>query len=441
VQESVTERRGRRRTFVLGVLSGAFVIAAFRLMDPSVVLAVLADRLTGSKALVGLLIAGFTVGSQIPGLLMPWVLEGHRAKLGWYRVAGGFRILTLLSVALLLFSPVPHRAPTAAFWLLSLGLLLATLWAGVQFIPFMDVIAKSVPATRRGAYWGYREVGGGVLALGSAALVSYCLDDARPYPFPVGYAWIFAAVTGLIVISVTLFSCTWEPPDGERERRMSLRMHLARGPRLMRRDLRFAPFVLTRALLDLSLMGGPFVALLGRERLGLSDGDIAFLLVPVSLAAIPLPFLWGTISDRLGTRSLWRVASLLAVGHAGVAGLLVLVGPVAHEPALWLLGVSLLLGGAARASGAMGMQNHVLDLAPPTQRDTYVGFNNVLGIPLAFASVLAGGIGDALGLGMLYAVAFVLGLGAVAGAFLRLAEPRASGAVPSPGVASRRHLE
>jgi len=88
VQESVTERRGRRRTFVLGVLSGAFVIAAFRLMDPSVVLAVLADRLTGSKALVGLLIAGFTVGSQIPGLLMPWVLEGHRAKLGWYRVAG-----------------------------------------------------------------------------------------------------------------------------------------------------------------------------------------------------------------------------------------------------------------------------------------------------------------------------------------------------------------
>ncbi len=444
MQETDAERRGRRRTFALGVLSGAVVITAFRLMDPTLVLAVLADRLTGSKALVGVLIAGYTVGSQLPGLFMPWVLEGHPRKLGWYRVAGVFRVLTLLSVALLLFSALPHRMPALAFGMLALLLLLATGWAGVQFIPFMDVIAKSVRPNRRGAYWAWREALGGVLALGAAPAVGYCVSEARPYAFPVGYAWVFMIVAGLITVSVTLFACTWEPPAEPRGRRMSLRMHLARGPRLLRRDRRFARFAATRALADLALMGVPFVALLGRERFGLTNADVAFLLIPSSLAAIPLPFVWGVVSDRRGTRALWRLAALLAAAQTGLTGGLILAGliwPIGRSVALVCIGASAILGASAKSSAAIGMQNHVLDLAPVAQRDTYVGFNNVLAIPLAFATVLAGVLSDRLGLGALYGVALALSLCTVASAYLWMAEPRDFRPPKHQAVAPRRPPE
>ncbi len=421
------ELRGNRRTFVLGVLNGGLYNASTRLVDTTVVLSVLAASLVHSKTLVGLLVTLFNLGWMWPSLFMPWVLEGQPSKLLWYRIAGVVRVTGYAGIAIILFGDMPTDSPSAAFWLVAGFLFLGTSFGGVSWIPFMALVAKNVRSTRRGFFWSARQGLAGLLGVGAAWVVNYMLAPERGFEFPRGYAWLFAFATGVQATAIALFAVSYERPDPARKRRMSVRMHLVRGLRILRRDAWFRPFALTRIVLSAAGMGVPFVALLGEARFGMTAADTADLLLPVAMADVFLPFVWGAISDRMGSRAAIRVSGFLCAAHAALA----LAAPAAD--AAWglsltqakvLLASSLVVGQAALTCWSIAHQNYILDLAPHRMRDAYIAVNNILGVPLAATTLIAGLIADYLGLGMLYAGALVLSVCGVALAYTHIVEPR-----------------
>ncbi len=421
------ELRGNQRTFVLGVLNGGLYNASTRLVDTTVVLSVLAASLVESKTLVGLLVTLFNLGWMWPSLFMPWVLEGQPSKLLWYRLAGLVRVLGYGGIAFVLLGRLPTEQPTLAFWLVAGFLFLGTSFGGVSWIPFMVLVAKNVRPTRRGLFWSARQGLAGALGVGAAWTVSYMLAPERGFDFPRGYAWLFAIATGVQATAIALFAVSYERPDPARKRRMSLWMHTVRGPRILARDTRFQSFAAARIVLSAAGMGVPFVALLGASRFGMTDADTADLLLPVAVADVVLPFAWGAISDRMGSRAAIRVAGFLCAGHAVLA----LSAPTAD--AAWglsvpqakvLLAASLVVGQAALTCWSIAHQNYILDLAPRHMRDAYIGVNNILGVPLAASTLVAGLIADHLSLEMLYVEALLLSLGGIALAYTQIAEPR-----------------
>jgi MFS family permease len=426
--ETATER-GRRRSFWLGVVNGSLSDASLGLMDMTVVVSVLAANLVGSKALVGLLVSLFAVGWVWPSLYMPWVLEGKARKLPWYRWSAVVRVSCFGSVGLVLFSPLPERSPALAFWAIAALLFTMASAGGVSQIPFIDLVAQNVPVHRRGIFWSLRQGIGAVMSVGGATLVRVLLDPLHGPPFPRGHAWLFVLGAAVHGVAVLAFSLTYEEPRPERPRRMTLRMHAVRGMRLLARDPRFLAYALVRAVLALAVMGTPFLALFCKARFGMTDGDTASFLVLCSIAGVVLPFVWGAICDRRGSRAGLRVAACLVALSSTCALLAVALHARTQgvAPGVWgLLGVSFVAGYAVTSCAFIALQNHLLELAPARKRETYIGFSNILAIPLAFTSILAGVIAEYVSLEALYFGGVVLGIAGLVLALRYVSEPRHS---------------
>lgn len=430
---SQVEQRLDRRVFVVGVINGSLYNASTQLVDMTVVLSVLAAQLVRSDTLVGLLLVSFNIGWLWPSLFMPYVLEGWARKIGWYRAAAIVRFLSLAAVTCLLFSPLPRTSPNTAFLLLCLFLFTQTSFGGLSWIPFMDIVAKGVPPNRRGLFWSLRQGIAAAMGIGAACLVKYLLDPARGFQFPVGYAWLFGLTSAAQMLGMGAFCLASEPAGERRPRRMTFRMHAWRGPRLLRRDAAYRTFAIIRASISLAQMGIPFLAVYGHKRFGFTDSETGGWLLPVAIAGVAYPFLWGGLNDRFGARIIMRIGTALSIAQAAlVLGLaarswLGLASP--HEAKL-VLCAGLVMGYASTSCTGMAIPNYVLDLAPRHQRDTYIGFTNTLGIPLAFSGLLAGVIGDHLSLEALYAVCMGLSVVSALLAFVCLPELRATGYGP-----------
>ncbi len=414
--------RARRRSFWLGVVNGALSDASLGLIDMTVVVSVLAANLVGSEALVGLLISLFGVGWWWPSLYMPWLLEGKARKLPWYRASAVVRVSSFAGVGAVLFSPLPGANPALAFWLVALLVFTMTSAGGISQIPFLDIVAQNVPIHRRGIFWSLRQGGGAVLSVGGALLVRALLDPARGLPFPRGHAWLF--VIGAVIHggAVLVFSFSHEEPRAPRPRRMTPRMHAVRGARLLTRDRRFLAYAVVRAVLTLGAMGTPFLALFCKSRFGMTDRDTASFLILTTAANVVLPFVWGAICDRWGSRAALRVCSVLVALSGACALTACGLGP--GPGARVALGLAFVSGYGVTTCAFTALQNHLLELAPARKRETYLGFSNILAIPLAFTSILAGAIAEVVSLRALYAGGVALGVIALALTLRTVSEPR-----------------
>ncbi|MBD3174630.1 MAG: MFS transporter [Armatimonadia bacterium] len=416
-----------RRTFTMGVVNGSLFNASMRLIDATVVVSPLAERLVGSDTLVGLLQMVFKIGWMWPALFMPYVLEGVGRRLPWYRGAAGVRMLAIWGAVILLFSGMADTAPTRTFGLLALCLFLSTTFGGVSWIPFMDVIAKGVPANKRGLLWGLRQGIAGVLGVGFATVVSYMLSAERGFDFPRGYAWLFLIAACAQTIALTAFSLAREPKIETKPRRMTFRMHMWRGPRILGRDSAYRAFALSRAAIGVALMGMGFLAICGQDRFALSEAQTSAWLLPVAIAGAGYPFLWGFLNDRFGSRTIVRATTLLVAVHAALPLLVLTMERSGHVPAStanWLLGSAVVVGYAAMSCYMISSMTFVLEIAAPHQRDGYLGLHNSLAIPLAFSSLLAGAIAEHISYLALYATCLVVAVIAMVLVFTILPEPR-----------------
>lgn len=411
----------------MGVVNGALYNASNYMIDATIVLSVLGERLIGSKTLVGLLLALINVGWMWPALLTPWFLEGRPLKMRWYRASCAPRALGILTVSAILFSDLPARAPHTTFWLVTAAFFLTTSAGGVSWLPFMDIVGKTVPPRRRGLFWALRQGISGLFGIGAASIVRWFLDPSHGEVFPRGYAWLVAIAAAMQISAIVLFAFAYEPPGPKHSRRLPLRFYFARRTRLLKRDPALRSYLVVRIVLSLSGMGVPFLALLGQDRFGLTDADTAGLLLPVTIAGALLPYLWGAASDRLGSRSVIRVSAVLGTLHAALPIALSLWSrhhPTSGAVVRLMLGGSLVMGSAMTMAWGIAMLNYVLDLAPPHLRDAYVGLNTGAAIPLAFGSMFAGALGDWVSLEAVYVVCLCLSVTAALLAGLVLPEPR-----------------
>jgi MFS family permease len=98
--------------------------------------------------------------------------------------------------------------------------------------------------------------------------------------------------------------------------------------------------------------------------------------------------------------------------------------------------------GAGFGAGYIGFTNYIIDIAPVTERPTFIGLSNTLQAPFALLSAVGGALASWLGYEAVFGVSAVVGLAGVV-LSLRLVEPRALGrpslppAVPVPSGAIR----
>jgi predicted MFS family arabinose efflux permease len=207
--------------------------------------------------------------------------------------------------------------------------------------------------------------------------------------FPLNYAALFAAGGILLLFSLAAFAFVdeppWAPPPRPRE---SLSEYIRSVPGLLRRKPAAGRLTLVRVLVTGVNVAVPFLAVYGREELGLAPGSEG-VFVSAQMAGLVIGGLvWARVADFRGNRLLIRLAAAVS-GLASAMPLLFSLLPAGRLARLVYPLVFVAAGGAF-SSTWMAFTNYLLELTDQAERPYYLGAVNTILAPFGFFGALGG---------------------------------------------------
>ncbi|MCD6362021.1 MAG: MFS transporter [Armatimonadetes bacterium] len=402
------------RTYRIAIINGILAMVGIRMADEGTIVPLLMHRLTGAAWVVGLTLALCITARTVTQLLAARHLDSLPYKKPFYVLSAIVRMLSLLAVCATLYWARDIGMRVAAIVVL-VALLGRSVGGAFANLSFMDIVAKSVPTTRRGSLWQWRRmIGLTIVAVVVAPFVRYLTGPESPFPFPVNFGVLFATSVGVMAVAWLAFSAVNEPPSRPASRHLDLWRHLVSGVRLVRRDQSYRRLIRARLLLGCAAAIRPFFVVFGSEVWGLSDQTVATFLGVQVIAEIAGSFVSGRTSDVIGNRRGLLIASASMVVAAAIGVIAAwgswnyqfALGPWQASMRVTVLSAAFVASGFFLACLLIGSMNYTMDIAPERKRPSYMAFLGAFTLPLAVMPLLYGWAADVLG----YRVVFGAGL-------------------------------
>jgi len=280
-----SDRKGNKLkwNFAMGLLHGIFFNGGMGFSDPNTVLPAFINSLTNSKVLIGLFAStvetkgSFSrLGSVLPQLFVANKLETKIHKKPLLITAIVVRALCWGILAGLIFC---FNGSQTFFLLLSSFLLLAlfTFMGGVASIPFMDIWGKALPSNLRGRFFGYRQLLGGILAIGAGFVVQQILSN-KEIPFPKNFSFLFFLSFIFISFSYIALGLVKEPVEEVYKRVVKFRHFLREAIATLRDDRNYQRFLLVQFLRGTCSLALPFYVIYAKDILKINLGMVGIFI-------------------------------------------------------------------------------------------------------------------------------------------------------------------
>ena len=370
-----------KRNFVMGLLHGIFFTGGMAFSNPTAILPVFLDSLTGSKTIVGFFSTVMQSGSFLPQLFVASWIRGRKRTKPVLILA---IVVRMLCWGVLGFLTYFYGADNPAWVLFSLFFLLTlfSFMGGVAVIPFMDIFGGTIPSTLRGRFFGHRQLWGGLLAVGAGLAVRHILGN-ESIPFPRNYALLFLLSFLLIGISYIALGSVKEPTGRIPPRDRSFRFFLREALGVLQQSRNYRRFIITRILAGAGGLALPFYVLYAKDELNVSLAMVGTFVSAQMFGGILSNLLWAHLSDFMGNRRVIQICVLLRF----LVPLTALLIPASCSRVYVLVFVLL---GCVTSAEAIGPTNFILDISPDDMRPTYVSVAGTLTAPIMFFPLLGG---------------------------------------------------
>lgn len=404
--------------FSVGLWDITFITLGISFISRETVVPVLVSQLTDSKTVIGLVPAMWSLGLYLPQLLTANWAESMPYKKPFVMVIGFFleRLPYLLIGLAILFFAV--ESPTIALVAVLMGIGMASTGAGLGTPPWLDMIAKVIPVRRRGIWLGLGHGLGQLMGVAGAYFVGRILVSRA---FPGNFALLFFIAFGFVVVSWMGLAATREPISEVTKKAVPLFSYLGRVSTVLKRDINYRRYLISKSLVNLGGMSAGFFAVYGTETFSLDGRGVGLLTaVLVGTQAILNP-LCGLLADRVGHKTVLAgaaffvvLAPLSALVFGGGAG----AGPTADPafPAIAFgtvpvgLVITFVFLGTFLAADHTSSLPIILEFSAPEDRPTYIGLTNTLLAPVLIgAPILGGWLAGALGFSAMFSVALAVG--------------------------------
>ena len=419
------------RTYRLGIANGVLSVTGARLADINTIVPLLIHRLSGAAWMVGLVLGLRSIVRTLIEVAAARSLDTRPRKKFAYIWASFVRgsMYAIIAVVLWFAASLSDAFVLTVVILALLGYAAAL---GPASLAFNDILAKSVPTTRRGSLQMWRKLGALVIIFaGVTPFVAWMIGAESPFDFPQGFGALFAVAFVFYAVAWILFATVDEPDSRSGGHKLTWGQHLRRGVTLYRTDACYRRVIRIRLLIGIASAIRPFLIVFATDVWNLPDAVAATFLATQVAAEFVGAAVVGRVSDRLGNRTaiLIMISSLVFCCGAAVTAasatwdvpLTVLAWQVNLQ--VIVLGAAFVGSGVFLASLGIGYMNYLMDIAPEDKRPSYIGFSTAFTLPLAIAPMAYGWGADVLG----YLPVFITGLVVVCGAlylFLQLPEPR-----------------
>lgn len=434
-----------RRNFLLGVLNGTLVNFGLAFVDPFTVIPVFITRAGGSSVLVGLAAAVYGAGWFLPQVFVSRYAETRHRVLNIYRVVSVFRVAAWVSIVGVVFLVDASNA-NLFVWSVIILMFANTICAGIGGVPFLEVTSKTIPAEKRGHFFGMRRLLGGLLGILAGLVVSVVVGGGDKavwasswlyrsaekmvaaigwsgHPFPYNYGILIAHGAVLSAIGLVMFGMIREPKAKVVHALQPLGDHLRSGCRLLVERPNYRLFFVVRICWQFTSMAFPFYAAYAYSVLQFSEASVGVFVSIWISSGVFSNYVWGKLADFKGNRIVLVLTALISLIPPLVVLMVIHNGGGRDGWVFWLLATTFVINGAARSGRFISNMTYLLEFAPEERRPLYVGFMNSLSFPFMLSPALGGVIVDAFSYQTLFVVSMVF---AVVSVFLsiRLVEPR-----------------
>jgi MFS family permease len=280
--------------------------------------------------------------------------------------------------------------------------------SGFSGTPFMHIVGKTIPAERRGGYFGGRDLWGALTAIAAGYLVSLLLNPAIAPEFPINFGFIFLSACIGIIIGVGAFSFVVEPAETPPGKSLTFLDQVRAARHLVHHNTIYRRYLGTRLVLAVSDIASPFYAIYATRILGIAPETIGLYIGISTVAGLIANPLWSRTSDRRGNRILLVSAAACLLTLPLIA---LLFGFLPSGPALALpFSLLFLLNGIARPAANIAYPSYLLEIAPAPERPLYISFTNTLLGIATFVPVIGGTLLDLFGFRALFVIALIVSL-------------------------------
>ena len=405
-----------RRNFFANGMDMVTWLLGMSFMSISAIMPVYVRHLTDSPLIFGLIPALADFGWFAPQLFLAPYVERLPRKYPWVMVLGAVERVPYLVLPLAVIALDGLSSNVAV-------LIFMILWtwkafgSGFVATPWQEMLAKVIPVSNRGRFFGLANLTGQLLGVGGSALAMAILATV---PYPYNFALSFGVGALGIWASYGFIALTHEPsrPAATHSQRIN-REYGRRLLAILRRDVNFRTYLLSRWLAYFGSMAAGFIAVYAVQQFELPD-SVAALYTGLLYAASVVGYgMGGALGDRLGHRRVMQLAG--AIWIAALSTMLL----VTFTQATWLLYVVFALLGFSNAVSVVSDFNLAMEFGPEAERPTYVGLARTsTGPALLIAPLIGGLIAQSIG----YPAVFVTSLFFTAsGLYLltrRVKEPR-----------------
>jgi MFS family permease len=391
----------------------ALFITGLSFASSSTILPAFALSLGASNVVIGAIPAVMTLGWFLPCLFAAPHTEALPRRLPfvlrwtiWERAP--FLVLAFGAFVL------AERAPTLTLAVMLASLLVITGVGGVLMPAWMDIVGRAIPTALRGRFFAITNALSSAAGLVGGVVTAWILGAVRA---PTSFGICFLISSAFVAVSFAALAVVREPPAPVAAERVALTDYLRRVPGVLRRNANFSWYLGARFFALLGGMGAAFYTVYALTRHEATARDVGYFTAALYAGQIVGTLLFGSIADRAGH----RVVIVAGVTAAIVANVVALLAPDVLSFTL-----AFVLSGLTQAAVNVSNMTILLEFAPTEEeRPTYIGLGNTLIGPIAFAAPLvAGVIADVAGFRMVFRVAAMMGVVAVALLLARVREPR-----------------
>jgi MFS family permease len=402
-----------RRNFVVNALDMMTFLFGVSFVSVQAILPVYARHLTDSALLIGLIPALTDAGWFLPQLFFAPLVERVPRKLPlvlWLGALERVPFLLLPLGALWLGGLAPALAVAVFIVLMALK----SIGGGFVATPWQEMLAKVIPVSHRGRFFGLAHFAGQLLGIGGAVIATLLLGWL-PYPQNFALSFLVGAVS--IWASLGFLALTREPAQAPAPRpAQTNREYVRRLSEILKRNTNFRTYLLSRWLAYFGGMAFGFVAVSAVERFDLADNVAGLFTVVFNGASVAGFAVWGPLGDRLGHKRVMETAGALWLCALGVA--LFSTSALAYYFVFALMGFS-------QAGTMLSDLNIAMEFGPEAERPTYIGLTRtVTGPALLIAPLLGGWIAQTWSYSALFGTSLVLAAGGLVLLRLRVKEPR-----------------
>ncbi len=405
-----------RRNFFANGMDMVTWLLGMSFMSISAIMPVYVRHLTDSPLIFGLIPALTDFGWFAPQLFLAPYVERLPRKYPWVLVLGAIERVPylVLPVAVIALDGLPSNVAVVIFMILWMW---KAFGSGFVATPWQEMLAKVIPVSNRGRFFGFANLSGQLLGVGGSALAMAILASVA---YPYNFALSFAVGALAIWASYGFIALTREParPAATHSQRIN-REYGRRLLAILRRDVNFRTYLFSRWLAYFGSMATGFIAVYAVQQFQLPD-SVAAIYTGILYAASVVGYgLGGALGDRLGHRRVMQLAGVMWI--IALSTMLL----VTITQATWLLYVVFALLGFSNAVGVISDFNLAMEFGPEAERPTYVGLARTsTGPALLIAPLIGGLIAQSIG----YPAVFVTSLlFAACGLYLltrRVKEPR-----------------